>query len=196
MKGRTSQTNSKSWIVRMMTMVLLIWMLMPLADVAAERTTGTASYYSSRFNGRRTSSGEVLDNDLFTAAHGSDLTIGDFWGRKGVVDDDDTGISLMIVNSEKGKAIVDGIRKDPGLYLKELDKSQYEYAYKRNQVEYSLERRDQMVKAVQKIGFAGAVNQRYARRINLYRVKRTIKKLIGYQSCLIAAMLICTDRRK
>ncbi|MDP4276248.1 MAG: septal ring lytic transglycosylase RlpA family protein [Bacteroidota bacterium] len=71
MKGRTSQTNGKSWIVRMMTMVLLIWMLIPLADVAAERTTGTASYYSSRFNGRRTSSGEVLDNNLFTAAHAS-----------------------------------------------------------------------------------------------------------------------------
>ncbi len=32
---------------------------------------GSASYYSSSFNGRKTSSGEVFNNNLFTAAHKS-----------------------------------------------------------------------------------------------------------------------------
>lgn len=32
---------------------------------------GTASYYSSRFNGRRTSSGEIFNNKNYTAAHKS-----------------------------------------------------------------------------------------------------------------------------
>ncbi|MDP4276048.1 MAG: Coenzyme F420 hydrogenase/dehydrogenase, beta subunit C-terminal domain [Bacteroidota bacterium] len=114
--------------------------------------------------------------------HGSDLTIGDFVGRKGVVDDDDTGISLMIANSEKGKAIVEELRKDSNVYLKNLDKSQYEYAYKRNKAEYSLELRAQMLRAVQQNGFASALDQRYARRIRQYRVKQAIKKLIRYKS--------------
>jgi rare lipoprotein A len=32
---------------------------------------GSATYYSSSFNGRKTSSGEVFNNNLFTAAHKS-----------------------------------------------------------------------------------------------------------------------------
>lgn len=32
---------------------------------------GTASYYGKKFNGRRTASGEKLDNSLYTAAHRS-----------------------------------------------------------------------------------------------------------------------------
>lgn len=38
---------------------------------------GTASYYSSKFNGRKTSSGEVFNNKKFTAAHRS-LPFGTF----------------------------------------------------------------------------------------------------------------------
>jgi len=33
--------------------------------------TGTASFYNKKFDGRKTSSGEKLVNDLFTAAHAS-----------------------------------------------------------------------------------------------------------------------------
>jgi rare lipoprotein A len=32
-------------------------------------TTGWASYYHGKFEGRRTASGEIFKNDLFTAAH-------------------------------------------------------------------------------------------------------------------------------
>lgn len=38
---------------------------------------GTASYYSSKFNGRKTSSGEVFNNKKYTAAHRS-LPFGTF----------------------------------------------------------------------------------------------------------------------
>ena len=33
------------------------------------RTTGTASFYAKKFNGRKTSSGEKFSNDSLTAAH-------------------------------------------------------------------------------------------------------------------------------
>ncbi len=35
----------------------------------------------------------------------ADFTIGDYWGRKEVLKDDNKGISLMLINSEKGKEI-------------------------------------------------------------------------------------------
>ena len=39
------------------------------APPAIETQTGMASYYSGRFEGRRTASGEVFRNDALTAAH-------------------------------------------------------------------------------------------------------------------------------
>ena len=35
----------------------------------------------------------------------SDFTIGDYWGRKEILEDDNNGISLMLVNSQKGEKI-------------------------------------------------------------------------------------------
>lgn len=50
----------------------------PIAEVAAPSApqetalgSGSASYYASKFNGRRTASGEVFDNGAMTAAHRS-----------------------------------------------------------------------------------------------------------------------------
>jgi rare lipoprotein A len=40
-----------------------------LAANFSDTENGSASYYSSSFNGRRTASGEVFNNNLFTAAH-------------------------------------------------------------------------------------------------------------------------------
>ncbi|MDD4921543.1 MAG: septal ring lytic transglycosylase RlpA family protein [Bacteroidales bacterium] len=40
-------------------------------SAGASLKTGTASFYNKKFNGRKTSSGERVDNDRFTAAHPS-----------------------------------------------------------------------------------------------------------------------------
>ena len=40
-----------------------------ISDVNAQNTTGMASYYADQFNGRKTASGEIFDNNKMTAAH-------------------------------------------------------------------------------------------------------------------------------
>lgn len=60
----------------------------------------------------------------------TDFTIGDFWGIKNVlekINDDDTGISLLTVNSEKGFEILENIKKD--MEIQEVNK---ELAWKYN----------------------------------------------------------------
>ena len=52
----------------------------------------------------------------------SDITIGDFWGIEQVVPDmidDDSGISLLNINSEKGRMFLNNIKD--GLFLKPVD---------------------------------------------------------------------------
>lgn len=46
----------------------------------------------------------------------SDFTIGDYWGRKEILEDDNKGISLMLVNSEKGKEIFQREIKERVIY--------------------------------------------------------------------------------
>lgn len=54
---------------------LSFWQLAELraqqAGYETDVITGKASYYSSKFNGRRTANGERLDNQLYNAAHPS-----------------------------------------------------------------------------------------------------------------------------
>ena len=52
------------------TLVLMSFFLMFGLIICAQKT-GTASYYSNRFQGVRTTSGERLDNEMYTAAHNS-----------------------------------------------------------------------------------------------------------------------------
>jgi rare lipoprotein A len=49
--------------------IITLILLLSLQQSALEK--GTASYYSSSMNGRKTSSGEVFNNNLLTAAHKS-----------------------------------------------------------------------------------------------------------------------------
>lgn len=50
--------------------VLTYLFIMLVLNISAQET-GTASFYSNRFQGARTTSGERLDNELYTAAHGT-----------------------------------------------------------------------------------------------------------------------------
>lgn len=51
--------------------VILIMMLLQPAEIFAQTQKGKASYYGSRFAGRRTASGEIFNPKKFTAAHRS-----------------------------------------------------------------------------------------------------------------------------
>jgi rare lipoprotein A len=60
---------SKQGIMRYFTALFSIFLLLSFSLSDAEK--GSASYYSSSMNGRKTSSGEVFNNNLLTAAHKS-----------------------------------------------------------------------------------------------------------------------------
>jgi rare lipoprotein A len=60
---------SKQGIMRYFTALFCIFLLLSFSLSDAEK--GSASYYSSSMNGRKTSSGEVFNNNLLTAAHKS-----------------------------------------------------------------------------------------------------------------------------
>ena len=60
-----------------MKVVLIILVLLGFGQIAVaqdsiprvNKSTGTASFYAQKFNGRKTSSGEKFSNDSLTAAH-------------------------------------------------------------------------------------------------------------------------------
>lgn len=113
--------------------------------------------------------------------HSSDFTLGDFWGRQGVIEDKKKGISLMIVNTEKGKEWLKSFVDSSGIEIKKLETNQFTYAYDRVGGAYSLGLRDKMIKEVQDKGFVRTVNSRYWYRINVYKSKELVKKLIMYK---------------
>jgi rare lipoprotein A len=55
--------------MRIFTGIFFIFLLLSASFSDVEK--GSASFYSNAFNGRRTSSGEVFNNNLLTAAHKS-----------------------------------------------------------------------------------------------------------------------------
>ncbi len=63
----------KQEIMRYFTALFCILSLLSFSFSDLEK--GSASYYSSSMNGRKTSSGEVFNNNLLTAAHKS-MTLG------------------------------------------------------------------------------------------------------------------------
>ena len=61
--------SSKQGIMRYFTALFCIISLLSFSFSDTEK--GSASYYSSSMNGRKTSSGEIFNNNLLTAAHKS-----------------------------------------------------------------------------------------------------------------------------
>jgi rare lipoprotein A len=61
--------SSKQGIMRYFTALFCIILLLSFSFSDTEK--GSASYYSSSMNGRKTSSGEIFNNNLLTAAHKS-----------------------------------------------------------------------------------------------------------------------------
>ena len=61
--------SSKQEIMRYFIALFCIFLLLSFSISDTEK--GSASYYSSSMNGRKTSSGEIFNNNLLTAAHKS-----------------------------------------------------------------------------------------------------------------------------
>lgn len=115
----------------------------------------------------------------------SDVTIADFWGWEKTdsqINADDKGVSLVLLNTEKGKKLFDAVKGKMNVIPAELDKClqpnlkhpsaihpkrmQFEDDYKRKGFEY----------VFYKYGEEG---WRYKVQSSLGKVKRFIKRIIG-----------------
>ena len=112
----------------------------------------------------------------------SDITIADFWGINKIDDsikNDDTGISLLNINTKKGKVIFNEIKEEM-FFKKEDTKKAFENSHHKN-VEVH-KKRDKFFKKISN----GKINEtniiRYMKKYNkdsiFKRIKRKIKSLI------------------
>lgn len=61
--------KSVPFIVILLVMVTVVFSFTPVKKIAINKWHGVASYYHPKFNGRRTSTGEVFSNAKLTAAN-------------------------------------------------------------------------------------------------------------------------------
>jgi len=112
----------------------------------------------------------------------SDFTIGDMWGIDkidSVIKDDNSGISLLCVNSNKAVNIIEEIKED--LFLKEIDKDKA-FMYNHNKNVLPHKNRDKFFKGVS----SGIINdnnviyylRKYTKRTISSRIINKIKKII------------------
>lgn len=96
----------------------------------------------------------------FRGTHKADITIADFWGSKIRPDipDDDTGLSLVLFNSEKAIALVPVLAES--LRIFPLDFSDYGYAFsERDPIAYGIKSREVFFKDYCSQGLAEALHQ-------------------------------------
>lgn len=104
----------------------------------------------------------------------SDITLGDFWGIQEIHPeiDDDKGLSLVLINSEKGKKIIELLN-----YKIHIWRENYELAWKSNPaIEHSVDispNRNLFVTICRNLGFKIAIDM-IKLRIFMSRVKRKV----------------------
>lgn len=90
----------------------------------------------------------------FSNNHYSDIILADFWAYSKVskIKNDDTGLSLIITNSQKGEAIIEKIRKNFVLTVLDVDKASYNMKSREPSVEF-LNKRLEFINNCEQNGF-------------------------------------------
>ncbi len=110
--------------------------------------------------------------------HSSDITIADFWGihRYKSEIDDDKGISLVMINSNKGRSFFDKL--ETLMEKEELPISAVEYAYKKRDKEgFNLDYRNIIAKEVVDRGYITTMKRLYGKGIRSYKIRRALSKI-------------------
>ncbi len=96
----------------------------------------------------------------FPENHYSDIILADFWAYKRLskVRNDDTGLSLIITNSQKGEKIIDAISCVVTLTRLDLEKASYNMKNKKNSDEF-IEKRNVFIKNCEENGFLHTMDQ-------------------------------------
>lgn len=102
----------------------------------------------------------------------SDFTIGDYWGRKVFIKNDNKGISFMLINSEKGLKIFDDVIKDKVIY----EEVSVEEALDRNHVKNKsvILKKDDFYHDLSLMNF----NQLKKKYVSKYRLRTMFTKMI------------------
>lgn len=111
--------------------------------------------------------------------HHSDLTIADYWGYRMYNANiyDDRGLSLLIVNTEKGVEFINSLSKDK-VTLNPLDWKHSNYVFKKRTTEnYNIERRNEY--------FSYYTRNGYKRLISEYKLSGSYKAKIKYKLKLL-----------
>jgi rare lipoprotein A len=90
-------------------LVLLGFRHLSIAQDSIQRvnkSTGTASFYANKFNGRKTSSGEKFNNDSLTAAH-KKLKFGTYVLVRNLKNDSTVVVKINDRLPQKSKRIID-----------------------------------------------------------------------------------------
>jgi len=117
----------------------------------------------------------------------SDFSIGDMWGIEKIdnsIENNDTGISLFNVNTEKGRNVLKQIEKD--LFLKEVDTT-LAFSYNHHKNVTAHEKREEFFKGISD----GTVNEK---NVIKYMEKYTKRPL--YQKVLKKIKSITNNRRR
>ena len=96
--------------MKMVTLLVTLAMIMTVSLAVAQTEEGTANFYSDKFEGKKTASGEVYDKSKLTAAH-KKLP----YGTKVKVTNVDNGKSVVVTVNDRmaasNTAVIDVTRK-------------------------------------------------------------------------------------
>ena len=119
----------------------------------------------------------------------SDITIADFWGWEKTdpeFNKDDRGVSLILVNTEKGRALFDAVKDDLNYFPAELENVLQTHLRKPSDIHPDRDAfeadyaKHGMVHAFRKFGLMGwRYNCRIYKKKIKSKVKNTVKRLIG-----------------
>ena len=119
----------------------------------------------------------------------SDITIADFWGWEKTdpeFNKDDRGVSLILVNTEKGRALFDAVKDDLNYFPAELENVLQTHLRKPSDIHPDRDAfeadyaKHGMVHAFKKFGLMGwRYNCRIYKKKIKSKVKNTVKRLIG-----------------
>lgn len=121
----------------------------------------------------------------YTSVHASDITLADFWGiyayRPSL--NDERGISLLLINTEKGQQLVEAMQEQMHFYP--LDLADAAYCLKpRESAHYSIEARDAFYHYYRQYGYDSAAKKFLHRGCTAFQVKQLVKKILGKDALL------------
>ena len=123
---------------------------------------------------------ECCNSCQFKNGHVSDIILADFWGYWQVKDLeklDDKGMSLIMINTLKGKKYVDNINEQ--MSLKEIPLQYISYNFSKSPTDKHINLKKQtFLENYAKYGFEKAAKLTYMKKCVKFRIKKAVKKVL------------------